>query len=82
MICLGKQYKYDEIFEIVEEKRLFEPNSEIQKKIGRIIAVADAAHSLGAEYKGKVIGSVADFTCFLFMPLKLYSCRRRFCNLE
>lgn len=32
--------------------------------------MADAAHSLGAEYKGKVIGSVADLLVFLFMPLK------------
>lgn len=70
----GKPCKYDEIFEIVERKKgLFKPNSEIQKKIGRIIVMADAAHSLGAKYKGKVIGSVADFTCFSFHAVKNFT---------
>lgn len=35
--------------------------------------MADAAHSLGAEYKGKVIGSVADFTCFSFHAVKNFT---------
>lgn len=32
--------------------------------------VADAAHSLGASYLGKAIGSLADVTCFSFHPVK------------
>lgn len=32
--------------------------------------VADACHSLGASYKGRPVGSLADLTCFSFHPVK------------
>ncbi len=32
--------------------------------------IEDAAHSIGAEYKGKKIGNIADITCFSFYPIK------------
>lgn len=35
-----------------------------------LIFIEDAAHSLGAEYKGKKIGSLADITTFSFHPVK------------
>lgn len=70
----GKPCKYDEIFEIVERKKsLFKPNNKLQEKIGRVIVMADAAHSLGAVYKGKPSGSVADFTCFSFHAVKNFT---------
>lgn len=70
----GKPCKYDEIFEIVERKKnLFKANNEIQEKIGRVVVLADAAHSFGAIYKGKPIGSVADFTCFSFHAVKNFT---------
>ena len=70
----GKPCKYDEIFEIVERKKsLFKPNNKLQKKIGRVIVMADAAHSLGAVYKGKPSGSIADFTCFSFHAVKNFT---------
>jgi len=70
----GKPCKYDEIFEIVERKKaLFRPNNKLQEKIGRVVVMADAAHSLGAEYKGKPSGSVADFTCFSFHAVKNFT---------
>lgn len=63
---------YERLFEIVERKReLFVPSAnEIQKKIGRVIIMADGAHSLGASYYGKKIGSVADFTNFSHHAVK------------
>ena len=65
---------YDKIFEIVERKKnLFHPNNEIQENFGRIIVVADTAHSLGAEYKGKKTGSVADFSNFSFHAVKNFT---------
>lgn len=65
---------YDKIFEIVERKKnLFKPNNEIQENFGRIIVVADTAHSLGAEYKGKKTGSVADFSNFSFHAVKNFT---------
>ena len=41
----------------------------IADKYGLII-IQDAAHSIGAEYKGKKVGSYADITCFSFHPVK------------
>lgn len=70
----GKPCKYDEIFEIVERKKsLFKPNNKLQEKIGRVIVMSDAAHSLGAVYKGKPSGSIADFTCFSFHAVKNFT---------
>lgn len=70
----GKPCKYDEIFEIVKRKKsLFKPNNKLQEKIGRVIVMADAAHSLGAVYKGKPSGSIADFACFSFHAVKNFT---------
>lgn len=67
----GVMCDYDRIFEIVESKKhLFKPSNDIQKKFGRIIVLADAAHSIGATYKGKMSGEVADFTSFSFHAVK------------
>jgi perosamine synthetase len=35
-----------------------------------LILVADACHALGAEYKGKKVGTLADLTVFSFHPVK------------
>jgi perosamine synthetase len=35
------------------------------------VLVEDAAHSLGARYRDRPIGSVADMTCFSFHPVKV-----------
>ena len=41
--------KYEELFQIAEEKRmLFCPENSRQKKLGRILIMADAAHAFGA----------------------------------
>nr|WP_235398201.1 DegT/DnrJ/EryC1/StrS family aminotransferase [Faecalicatena contorta] len=62
---------YDRIFQIVNKKKeLFKANNEIQKKIGRIVVLADAAHAFGAKRKGKKCGEIADFTSFSFHAVK------------
>lgn len=62
---------YDKIYEIVNRKKdLFVSSNEIQKGFGRIVVIADTAHALGARYKGKMIGSVADFSNFSFHAVK------------
>lgn len=62
---------YDRLFEIVESKKsLFRPSNELQALFGRIVILADAAHSVGAVYKGKMSGEVADFTSFSFHAVK------------
>ena len=35
-----------------------------------LILIADACHSLGAEYKGRKVGTLADLTVFSFHPVK------------
>lgn len=62
---------YNKIFEIVERKKnLFQPANEIQRKIGRVAVLADAAHAIGAEREGKRCGEIADFTSFSFHAVK------------
>lgn len=62
---------YDRIFDIVNNKKsFFKPNNKLQEVFGRVIVVADTAHSFGAKYKGKKIGSVADFSNFSFHAVK------------
>ena len=62
---------YDRLFQIVKEKQtLFQPANEIQKQIGRVVLMADAAHGFGAVRDGKMCGEIADFTCFSFHAVK------------
>lgn len=67
----GVMCDYDRLFEIVNRKKdLFIASNNIQQAIGRVVILADAAHSIGATYKGKMSGSVADFTSFSFHAVK------------
>lgn len=67
----GVMCDYDRISDIADAKRfLFHPSSEIQKNFGRIIVLADAAHSFGAKRDGKMSGEAADFTSFSFHAVK------------
>lgn len=67
----GLMCDYDRIFEAVESKKdLFKPANEIQEAFGRVVIIGDAAHSIGATYKGKMSGEVADFTSFSFHAVK------------
>ncbi|AHM57300.1 putative capsular polysaccharide biosynthesis protein [Peptoclostridium acidaminophilum DSM 3953] len=67
----GVMCDYDKVFEAVNSKKdLFQPSNEIQKAIGRVVVIADAAHSFGASYKGKMSGEAADFTSFSFHAVK------------
>lgn len=65
---------YDRIFDIVERhKDRFFPRNKIQRAIGRVAVLADGAHALGAIYKGRKIGAVADFTSFSFHAVKNFT---------
>lgn len=67
----GVMCDYDRIYDAVNKKKyLYKPSNELQKSIGRVVVIADAAHSFGAKYKGKVSGEVADFTSFSFHAVK------------
>lgn len=70
----GVPCDYDRLFEIVERKRpLFRPMGEIQEALGRVAIMADTAHSFGATYHGRMIGSVADFSSFSFHAVKNFT---------
>ena len=65
---------YDRIYEAVERKKnLFTPKTDIQKALGRVAVLADAAHSLGAKRDGKMAGEIADFTSFSFHAVKNFT---------
>lgn len=67
----GVMCDYDKLFEVVSSKKdLFEATNKFQEVIGRVVILADAAHSFGASYKGRISGEVADFTCFSFHAVK------------
>ena len=79
---------YERIFEIVERKKaVFTPmesdgsplsdlSSRIQKAIGRVAVVCDAAHALGASRvingERKYVGAIADFTSFSFHAVNIF----------
>ena len=65
---------YGRIYEAVERKKnLFTPKTDIQKALGRVAVLADAAHSLGANRDGKKAGEIADFTSFSFHAVKKFT---------
>lgn len=67
----GQTCDYDEINALaIKHKNKFVTNTEEQKSLGRILILADAAHSIGASYKGKKSGSLTDITVFSFHAVK------------
>ncbi len=64
---------YDEINAMVKEKEIiaqFKADSDEQKKLGRILILSDAAHSIGGIYKNKKVGSLTDITVYSFHAVK------------
>jgi len=64
---------YDAINAVLDEPEVrvkFRPSSPRQEKLGRILVVSDAAHSIGATYKGRPDGQLADATVFSLHSVK------------
>ena len=69
----GLPIQFDELKALVnkpEVKEKFNPQSENQEKLGRVMILSDAAHSFGAKYNGLNVGSEVDFTVFSFHAVK------------
>jgi dTDP-4-amino-4,6-dideoxygalactose transaminase len=69
----GYPCDYDLINELVKIKKiiaLFTANSPEQEKLGRILVLSDAAHSIGGIYKNKKVGSLTDITVYSFHAVK------------
>ncbi|MBN8693792.1 MAG: DegT/DnrJ/EryC1/StrS family aminotransferase [Bacteroidetes bacterium] len=62
---------FDAINNLSEKYRSkFIAANDIQKQLGRILILSDAAHSFGASYKGKKTGSLCDVSVFSFHAVK------------
>jgi dTDP-4-amino-4,6-dideoxygalactose transaminase len=62
---------YDAINDLVRDKaHLFTPETDEQRKLGRMLVLADSAHSVGARYKGRRTGNLCDVTVFSFHAVK------------
>lgn len=69
----GMPCDYEEILTVVNNTAVrsnFHPVNKVQRQLGRPLVLSDAAHSLGAWYKGKRTGAVADITVFSFHAVK------------
>lgn len=69
----GLMCDYDSINDLVKNKDIikkFNANSTKQKELGRILVISDAAHSVGATYKGINSGCATDITIFSFHAVK------------
>ena len=70
----GVPCDYAKLYEIVERKKaLFRPATDLQRALGRVAICADAAHAFGASWKGRMVGSIADFTSFSFHAVKNFT---------
>ncbi|MFN4122984.1 MAG: DegT/DnrJ/EryC1/StrS family aminotransferase [Flavobacteriales bacterium] len=69
----GLPCDYDAINALVRSEeilKLFKPANDKQEKLGRIMVLSDAAHSIGGIYKGKKTGSLTDVSVFSFHAVK------------
>ena len=69
----GYPADYTLLYNVIKDRDitgLFSPSTEIQKQLGRILILGDAAHSFGALYKGRKAGTFADITVFSFHAVK------------
>lgn len=70
---VGLPCDYDQLFEIVKDTKMisrFQAANDVQRSLGRILILADAAHSLGAYYKDRRSGAIADISVFSFHAVK------------
>jgi dTDP-4-amino-4,6-dideoxygalactose transaminase len=69
----GWPCQYDALMELVnsaEVGAVFQADNELQKKLARPLVLSDAAHSLGAVYKGRAVGVQADISVFSLHAVK------------
>ena len=69
----GLPCDYEAIMKLVEQpeiKSLFRSNAPNQEKLGRILVLSDAAHSIGASARGMPVGKLADVSVFSLHSVK------------
>lgn len=69
----GWPCQYDELMQLVKEPAtvaMFQADNEVQQKLGRPLLLSDAAHSIGAVYKGRSVGTLSDISVFSLHAVK------------
>lgn len=69
----GLPCDYDELNALIRKKSVlkkFTPGNDLQSQLGRIMILADAAHSIGSEYKGEKSAAFSDGAVFSFHAVK------------
>ncbi len=64
---------YDQLLRLVDSPEMraeFNGTNSMQRQLGRILIISDAAHSFGAIMHGKRMGAIADVTSFSFHAVK------------
>ena len=69
----GLPCDYEAVMNLVKDeeiKKMFVPETEEQKMLGRILVMNDSAHSIGAFYNDKRVGTATDITIFSLHAVK------------
>lgn len=69
----GLPVNFEAIHAIINDpsiKSHFSPSTPEQQMLGRILVLSDAAHSIGAIYQGKKVGSITDVSVISFHAVK------------
>lgn len=67
----GWPVNFTAIKQVIESKKdIFVPRTDVQQKLGRILMLSDAAHSIGATYQGKAAGLQADLAVYSLHAVK------------
>lgn len=69
----GLPADYDKLMKLVKEEEVrgqFSGLNSLQRQLGRILVISDAAHSFGAKMNGNRSGSLADISSFSFHAVK------------
>ena len=67
----GMPCDYAELHQVLErQKQQFVAGNDLQKMLGRILILSDAAHSFGASTNGQKTGSLTDVSVFSFHAVK------------
>lgn len=73
VIAGGIPSDYYRIFDIVENKKhLFKATSAVQETVGRVAICMDTAHAFESSWRGKMVGSIVDFSSFSFHAVNVF----------
>lgn len=62
--------KIHEVLNAAEVRQLFRPATDVQQKLGRVLVISDAAHSMGARMHGNAAAVYSDLTIYSLHAVK------------